>query len=235
MKEAQDNLKRIVPEDMVLIVSYYRSDFGLKAIKESGESDEIAIRKVETRIPRNAKITSKRLVMKATNRTIQVQVNGGLKEAMEEARFVINPTEVVRGGKQIAAATNGVFGVGAKKAIYTVTVGVNAVAEAVFETPCDLTGMIGKPDMKQLIDAMKDWYKTSASKNSYLFLPDKLCTSCGKPLRANPFLTPKHVLCENCVNQLLGTANWDSALKHLNLDFGPGVPAEIMAMAETIK
>lgn len=234
LKEAQERLIKLVPEGSVLVLSYYRSEFGLNALKESGESDEIAIRKVETRLPRNAKIISKKLVVKATTRSIQVQVNGALKEALDEAKFLISPPEVVRSGKLVSPATNGVFGIGAKKAVYTVTVGVNAVAEAVYETPVDLTGCVGAAQLKILIDAMKAWYKSSASQNSFLYLPDKLCQACGKPLKANPFLTPKRVLCENCTNLMLGTTNWESALKHLNLDFGPGVPSDIVAYAETL-
>lgn len=227
-------MTKLVPEGTVLVLSYYRSEFGLNALKESGESDEIAIRKVESRLPRNAKIISKKLVIKATSRTIQVQVNGNLKEALDEAKYLISPPEIVRNGKIITPASNGVFGIGAKKAVYAVIVGVNAVAEAVYETPVDLTGCVGSPDIKALIDAMKAWYKDSASKNAYLFLPDKLCQSCGKPLKANPFLTPKRVLCENCTNLMLGTTNWEAALKHLNLDFGPGVPADLISQAEAL-
>lgn len=224
-----------MPENTVLILSYYRSEFGLQALKELGETDEIAIRKVETRLPRNARIISKKLSVKSTSRLIRVDVSGGLKEALDEAKFLISPPEVVRNGKQITPATSGVFGIGAKKAVYSVNVGVNAVAEAVYETPVDLTGCVGSPEMKYLIDLMKDWYKTTASKNPYLFLPDKLCQACGKPLKNNPFLTPTRVLCENCTNLMLGTTNWSSALKHLNLDFGPGVPLAILDYVENIK
>lgn len=216
------------------MLTYSRSDHGQSVFKESGESDEIAIRKVETRLPRNARILSKRLVTKSTTRVIQVAVDGGLKEALEEARYVISPTETVRSGKLISAASPGIFGVGAKKAVYAVSVGVNAVAEAVVEVPVDLTGCVGSPELKAVIDGLKTWYQESAAKNHYLFLPDKLCKVCGKPLRANPYLTPKHVLCENCVNVMLGTTNWSSALKHLNLDFGPGVPLDLIKQAEAL-
>lgn len=235
MTEAQEKLIKLVPENTVLILSYYRSEFGLQAIKEIGESDEIAIRKVETRLPRNAKIITKKLSVKSTSRLIRVDVAGGLKEALDEAKFLISPPEVVRSGKLVTAATSGVFGIGAKKAVYSVNVGVNAVAEAVYETPVDLTGCVGSPMMKQLVDLIKDWYKTSASKNPYLYLPDKLCQVCGKPLKNNPFLTPTRVMCENCTNLMLGTTNWNSALKHLNLDFGPGVPLTILDFGEKLK
>ena len=76
---------KLIPEGSLLVLSYYRNEFGVNSLKESGESDEIAIRKVETRLPKNATILSKRLITKATSRVIQVQVNGGLKEALDEA------------------------------------------------------------------------------------------------------------------------------------------------------
>lgn len=219
---------------MVLVLSYYRSDYGIQAIKETGENNDLAIRKAESRIPRNAKIISKKLSVKSTNRVIEVRVFGGIKEALEEAKFLIAANEVVRNGKMISAESGGIFGIGAKKAVYHVVVGVNAVAEAVYEIPIDLTGCIGTPQMKILIDMIKDWYKHQAEKNPYLFLPDKLCQSCGKPLKNNPYLTPTKVLCENCTNQMLGTANWTSAIRHLNLDFGPGMPQEILDYAENL-
>lgn len=235
LQEALSNMTPLVPEGMVLVLAYSRSDHGQSVFKESGESDEIAIRKVETRLPRNAKVLSKRLITKSTSRVIQVSVNGGLKEALEEARFLISPTESVRSGKLLTPASSGIFGVGAKKAVYAVTVGINAVAEVLVEVPVDLTGCVGSPQLKAVIDGLKTWYQESAAKNHYLFLPDKLCKVCGKPLKGNPYLTPKHVLCENCVNVMLGTTNWPSALKHLNLDFGPGVPQELIKQAEALK
>lgn len=232
LPEAHERLKQLVPEGKVLVLSYLRSDYGMASIKETGESDEIAIRKVETRIPRNAKIISKRLTQKATTRVLQIQVSGSLKEALDEAKFMISPPEVVRGGKLLTPASSGLFGIMAKKAVYNVTVGIPAIAEAVIDTPVDLTGCVGNEDLKQLIDAIKDWYKSRASKSAYLYLPGKLCQVCGKSLEGNPYLTPQRVLCENCANVALGTANWSSALKHLNLDFGPGVPTEIMVLAD---
>jgi hypothetical protein len=233
--EAQERLKQIVPEGMVLVLSYYRNDYGMNTLKENGESDEIAIRKVETKLPRNAKIISKKLIQKATSRSIQVQVTGNLKEALDEAKFMISPPEVVRSGKLLTASTNGVFGIGAKKAVYTVNVGIPAVAEAVFETPVDLTGCVGTQQMKDLVLSIKDWYKDRASKNAYLYLPEKTCQICGKSLRGNPHLSPQKIMCENCACQYLGTSNWDAALKHLNLDFGPGLPVDILLMADKIK
>jgi len=235
LDEAKDRLKRLVPEDLVLVLSYYRSDYGIQAIKEKGETDDIAIRKVETRIPRNAKIISKKLTMKSTSRNIQVSVAGTLKDALDEARYLIGPSETVRTGKLISAATQGVFGVGAKKAVYLVNVGQMAVAEAVYETPVDLTGCVGSQQMKDLIDQLKEWYKAEALKNNYLFLPDKRCDECSKPLKNNPFVTPGHVLCENCTNLYLGTTNWNLAIKHINLHMGPGVPRSIIETSESMK
>lgn len=232
LDDARDKLKKLVSDDQVLILSYYRSDYGIQVIKEKGETDDIAILKVETKIPRNAKFISKNLVVKCTSRIIQVEVWGTLKDAFDEAKFLIGPTEMVKVGKLMTPATKGVFGVGAKKAIYQVQVGQQAVAEAVFETPVDLTGCVGKAPTKTLIDLLKDWYRAEALKNNYLFLPDKRCEECGKALRNNPFVTGNHVLCENCTNLFLGTANWNSALKHLNLYFGPGVPVNIIEFAK---
>ena len=37
LKEAQERLIKLVPEGSVLVLSYYRSEFGLNALKESGE------------------------------------------------------------------------------------------------------------------------------------------------------------------------------------------------------
>ena len=225
---------KLIPEGSLLVLSYYRNEFGVNSLKESGESDEIAIRKVETRLPKNATILSKRLITKATSRVIQVQVNGGLKEALDEAKFRISPPGIVRTGKLVSQASNGVFGIGAKKAVYNVIVGVPAVAEAVFETPVELIGCAGSQDMKELIEALKQWYKSTASKYAYLYLPEKTCQVCGKPLKANPYKSPQKVMCENCANVLLGTANWEAALKHLNLNLGPGIPIEIVEMADKI-
>ncbi|NTW95992.1 MAG: hypothetical protein HGB31_05165 [Erysipelotrichaceae bacterium] len=225
----------MVPSDHVLVLSYYRSDYGLQALKESGDSDEIAIRKVETKLPRNAKVISKKLTVHATNRTLQVSVPGTLKEALEEAKFLISPPEIVKTGKLISPANSGVFGIGAKKAVYQVIVGQLSIAEAVFETPVDLTGCLGSSSMKQLVDALKGWYKDEASKVSYLFLPNKLCDECQKPLRMNPFKTPNHVYCENCANSYIGNTSWASALRSFNLYFGPGVPKDIIELADKIK
>ena len=235
LDEAKEKLTQLVPSDQVLVLSYYRSDYGIQALKESGETDEIAIRKVESKIPRNAKIMSKRLIIHATNRTLQVTVEGGLKEALEEAKFMISPPEIVKTGKILTPATSGVFGIGAKKAVYQVIVGQPSIAEAVYETPIDLSGCLGSAKMKQLVDALKEWYKTEALKSNYLFLPNKLCDECQKPLRMNPFKTPNHVFCENCTSNLLGNTSWGSALRSLNLYFGPGVPQPIIDLAEKIK
>jgi hypothetical protein len=235
LPEAHERLNQLVPEGMVLVLSYYRNEFGVNTLKENGESDEIAIRKIETKLPRNARIITKRLIQKSTSRTIQVQVSGNLKDALDEAKFMITPPEVVRGGKLMTPASNGVFGIGAKKAVYLVNVGVTAIAEAVFETPVDLIGCVGSEQMKELILSIKDWYKTTASTHPYLFLPDKTCQVCGKSLKANPHKSPQKVMCENCASMHLGTANWETALKHLNLDFGPGLPVDILLMADNIK
>ena len=235
LDEAKEKLTQMVPSEQLLVLSYYRSDYGLQALKESGDSDEIAIRKVETKLPRNAKIISKKLTVHATNRTLQVSVSGTLKDALEEAKFLISPPEIVKTGKLSSPATSGVFGIGAKKAIYQVIVGQLSIAEAVFETPVDLTGCLGSSSMKQLIDALKGWYKEEALKNNYLFLPNKVCDECQKPLRMNPFKTPNHVYCENCTNSTLGNTSWASALRSLNLYFGPGVPKDIIELAEKIK
>ena len=235
LDEAKERLKKLVPDDLVLTLSYYRSDYGIQAIKENGETDDIAIRKVETRIPRNAKIVSKKLTVKSTSRNIQVSVNGSLKDALDEARYLIGPSEVVRTGKLVSPSTQGIFGVGAKKAVYLVNVGQMAIAEAVYETPVDLTGCVGSAQMKNLIDQLKEWYKAEALKNSFLFLPDKRCEECGKPLKNNPFVTPNHVLCENCTNLFLGTTNWSLAIKHINLHLGPGVPKTIIETSESMK
>jgi hypothetical protein len=235
LPEAQERLNQLVPEGKVLVLSYYRNEFGINTLKESGESDEIAIRKIESKLPRNARIITKRLIQKATSRTIQVQVSGNLKEALDEAKFMITPPEIVRGGKLISPASNGVFGIGAKKAIYNVNVGVSAIAEAVFETPVDMFGCVGTPEIKELVLSIKDWYKATASTHPYLYLPERACQICAKPLKANPYKSPQKVMCENCANMHLGTANWDAALKHLNLDFGPGLPVDILLMADKIK
>ncbi len=234
MDEAKERLKKLVPEELVLVLTYYRSDYGIQAIKEKGETDEIAIRKVESRLPRNAKIISKKLTVKSTSRNIQISVSGTLREALDEAKFLIGPSEVVRTGKLVSAASQGVFGVGAKKAVYLVNVGQMAVAEAVYETPVDLTGCVGSSQMKTLIDQLKEWYKSEALKNSFLFLPDKKCDECGKPLKNNPFVTPNHVLCENCTNLFLGTTNWTVAIKRINLHLGPGVPKHIIDTSESL-
>lgn len=228
LDEAKEKLIQLVPSEQVLVLSYYRSEYGLQALKESGDSDEIAIRKVETKLPRNAKIISKKLTIHATNRSLQVSVSGNLKEALEEAKFLISPPEIVKSGKLLTPASSGVFGIGAKKAVYQVIVGQLSIAEAVYETPIDLTGCLGSVQMKQLVDSLKEWYKSEASKSSYLFLPTKMCDECQKPLRMNPFKTPNHVYCENCTNTMLGNTSWGSALRSLNLYFGPGVPKNII-------
>ena len=235
LDEAKEKLTKLVPEEGVLVLSYYRSEYGLQALKESAESDELAIRKIETKLPRNAKILSKKLSVHATNRSLQVSVWGTLKEALEEAKFLISPPEIVKGGKILSPASQGLFGIGAKKAVYLITVGQQSIAEAVFETPIDLTGCIGNLEMKKMVDLLKAWYKEEALKNSYLFLPEKLCDECAKPLRMNPFKTPAHVYCENCTNHLLGTTSWVSALRSPNLYFGPGVPQNILDYAEHVK
>jgi hypothetical protein len=235
LDEAKEKLIQLVPSEQFLVLSYYRSEFGLQALKESGDSDEIAIRKIETKLPRNAKVISKKLSVHSTNRSLQVSVAGGLKEALDEAKFLISPPEIVKSGKLLTQANTGVFGFGATKAIYQVTVGQLSIAEAVFETPVDLTGCLGSVQMKQLVDALKEWYKTEASKSSYLFLPNKVCDECQKPLRMNPFKTPNHVYCENCTNTMLGTTSWASALRSLNLYFGPGLPQDIIDFADKLK
>jgi hypothetical protein len=235
LDEAKEKLIQMVPSNHVLVLSYYRSEYGLQALKESGDSDEIAIRKVETKIPRNAKIISKKLTIHATNRTIQVSVYGTMKEALEAAKFLISPPEIVKSGKLLAPMKSGVFGIGAKQAIYQVLVGQLSIAEAVFETPIDLSGCLGSVQMKELIDHLKEWYKSEALKSNYLFLPNKLCDECQKPLRMNPYKTPNHVYCENCTNSFLGNTSWASALRSFNLYFGPGVPQNIIDLAEKIK
>jgi len=235
LDEAKEKLIQLVPSDLVLVLSYYRFDYGLQALKESGYSDEIAIRKVESKIPRNAKIITKKLTIHATNRTLEIKMNGSLEEALEEAKFLISPPEIVKDGMLMVPAKSGVFGLGAKQAIYQVIVGQLSIAEAVYETPINLTGCVGSAQMKHLIDALKAWYKSEALKSSFLFLPNKVCDECRKPLKMNPFKTPNHVYCENCTNSLLGNTSWTSALKNLNLYFGPGVPQDIIDYSEKIK
>ncbi len=232
--EALDLLKQQVPKDHVLVVWYSTTGKGFGSIKEKDKTEELAFQLAESKLPKNARDIVKTVIQKGTQRSIEIRSWLSLGDVLKEAVLKIHTNEFIKDGKLIEAPKSGLFGVGAKQGLYQVDIASYVSVSITYNSPIELVGYYGETSANQLIKSMMAWYRREAGLKGYMFRTDLICDDCNQPVKQNIYLRPGRISCENCTQRLLGTADWESALKDMNAYFGPSVPQDIIDLVNEL-
>jgi len=223
-----------VPKDHVLVIEYSTSGKGYGSISMTEKSEALAFQAAEKNLPKNAIDIIKTVIQKGNHRSIEIRTFLPLSDVHKEAALKIHPNEFVNDVKLIEAPKGGLMGIGAKAGLYQVDIVSNVQVSISYKSPVELIGYYGDTTANKLIKLMMGWYRREAGLKGYMFRTDLICDDCNQPVKQNIYLRPGRISCENCTQKLLGSTNWESALKNMDAYFGPGVPKDILDLAHQI-